>query len=163
MNTAADRRTPTADLVTLAYRGAKAVQTGFHSPTDDWEPMLLFTTVEGQLRIVGTPHTPQRKEETAQAVTALLQRAHAVEALWLSSAWQVIPDATDTDLSAITPSQDPRRREILILVHVGADFVAVHRAPIRRHDDKTPTLGALAESDCYIDGLMSDALRRGIG
>lgn len=163
MNTAADPRTPTADLVTLAYQGAKAVQAGFRSPTDDWQPMLLFTTIEGRQHIVSTPHTPQRKEEIAQAVTALLQRAHAVEALWLSSAWQVIPEATDTDLSAITPSQDPRRREILILVHVGADFARVYRAPIRRHDDRTPTLGGLAESDCHIDGLMSDALRRGIG
>ncbi|WP_342314751.1 hypothetical protein LIX17_25130 (plasmid) [Mycobacterium avium subsp. hominissuis] len=148
--------------MTLAYQGAKAVQTGFRSPSDDWAPMLLFTTHEGRQHIVGTPHTRQRKEETAQAVTALLQRAHAVEALWLSSAWQVIPDATDADLSAIRPSQDPRRREILILVHVGADFTAVHRAPIRRHDDRTPTLGALTESHCRIDGLMSTALRRGI-
>lgn len=163
MNTAASPRTPTIDLVTLAYQGAKAVQTGFRSPTDDWQPMLLFTTIEGRQHIVGTPHTSQRKDETAQAVTALLQRAHAVEALWLSSAWQVVPDATDTDPSAITPSQDPRRREILILVHVGTDFVAVHRAPIWRRDGRTPTLGALAESDCHIDGLMSTALRRGIG
>lgn len=163
MNTAADARTPIADLVTLAYEGAKAVQTGFRSPTDDWQPMLFFATAEGRQHIIGAPHAHDQREAIAQAVTALLKRGRAVEALWLSSAWQVTPEAADTDLSVITPSQDPRRREILILVHVGADFAAVHRAPIRRHGDTAPTLGELAESDCYIDGLMSTALRRGIG
>jgi len=163
VSTPATARAPITDLVTLAYEGARAVQTGFSAPTDDWQPMLFFTTAEGQQHIIGAPHAQHQKKATAQAVTALLKRSHAVEALWLSSAWEVTPDSTDTDLAAITPSQDPRRRETLLLVHVGADFAAVHRAPIRRHGDAGPTLGDLAESDCYIDGLMSTALRRGIG
>lgn len=86
-----------------------------------------------------------------------------MEALWLSSAWEVVPETTDTDLSDIRPARDPRRRETLVLVHVGIDFAAVHRAPIERHRECGPTLGELTESDCYIDGLMSTALRRGIG
>jgi hypothetical protein len=85
-----------------------------------------------------------------------------VEALWLASAWEVTPDATDTDLAAIRPSRDPRRREILFLVHVGKDSATAHRAPIRRRNNAAPTLGALTESPWHIDGLMSTALRRGI-
>ncbi len=162
MNTA-ESHAPITDLVTLAYRGAKAVQTGFRAPTDDWQPILLFTTAEGRQHIIAAPHTDHQKQATADAITALLKRSHAVEALWLSSAWEVVPEATDTDLSDIRPARDPRRRETLVLVHVGTDFAAVHRAPIWRHRECGPTLGELAESDCYIDGLMSTALRRGIG
>ncbi|MEU0497894.1 hypothetical protein [Mycobacterium sp. NPDC006124] len=151
------------DLVTVAYHGARAVQTGFRAPTDDWQPMLFFTTADGRRHITAVAHADHQKEETAEAVTALLTQHCAVEALWLASAWEVTPDATDTDPAAIRPSRDPRRREILFLVHVGQDFAAAHRAPIRRHRTGAPTLGALTESPWHIDGLMSTALRRGIG
>ena len=153
---------PITDLVALAFRGAKAVQTGFRAPTDDWQPILLFTTAEGRQHIIAAPHTDNQKQATADAITALLKRSHAVEALWLSSAWEVVPEVTDTALSDIRPARDPRRRETLVLVHVGTDFAAVHRAPIKRHRECGPTLGELAEADCYIDGLMSTALLRGI-
>ena len=86
---------PITDLVALAYRGAKAVQTGFRAPTDDWQPILLFTTAEGRQHIIAAPHTDHQKQATADAITALLKRSHAVEALWLSSAWEVVPEATD--------------------------------------------------------------------
>ena len=151
------------DLVAVAYHGARAVQTGFRASTDDWQPMLFFTTADGRRHITAVAHTNQQKDATANAVTALLQRHRAVEALWLASAWEVTPDATDSDPAAIRPSRDPRRREILFLVHVGKDFAAAHRAPIRRHRNGAPTLGDLTESHWHIDGLMSTALRRGIG
>ena len=48
---------PITDLVALAYRGAKAVETGFRAPTDDWQPILLFTTAEGRQHIIAAPHT----------------------------------------------------------------------------------------------------------
>lgn len=160
---AADAHAPLTDLVALAYHGAKAVQTGFRAPTDDWQPILFFTTAEGRQHITAAPHANHQKEATADAITLLLKRHHAVEALWLSSAWEVTPDASDSALAAIKPALDPRRRETLLLVHVGAEFAAVHRASIQRHRDGTPTLGELVETDCYVDGLMSTALRRGIG
>jgi hypothetical protein len=77
---AADAHAPVTHLVAPAYHGAKAVQTGFRAPTDDWRPTLLSTNANGRKHIPPPPRDNYPKEATADALTALLKRHHAVSA-----------------------------------------------------------------------------------
>lgn len=150
------------DLVKVAYDGAKQVQAGFREPNDDWQPMLLFRTDAGTVHIAAVPRSGGCQEIIAAAITAVLKQSRAVEAVWLSSAWEVEP-APNTDWTAIEASRDPNRREVLFLLHVGTDFAIARRASIQRCADAAPRLAELGEADEYVDGLFSTALRQGIG
>ncbi|MFN6548180.1 hypothetical protein [Mycolicibacterium nivoides] len=150
------------DLLTMAYDGAKRVQTGFRDPDDDWQPMLLFRTVTGTVHIAAVPGSGRCQESVAAAITAVLKQSRAVEAVWLSSAWEVVPPP-DADWTAITPSRHPDRREVLFLLHVGTDFAVARRAPIQRRADAAPRLAELDEAEGFVGGLFSTALRQGIG
>ncbi|GAT02511.1 hypothetical protein [Mycolicibacterium fortuitum] len=149
------------DLLKMAYDGAKRVQTGFCEPHDDWQPMLLFRTTTGTVHIAAVPLSAGRQEVAAAAITAVLKQRRAVEAVWLSSAWEVVPPP-NADWTSITPSQHPDRREILFLLHVGTDFAVARRASIQRHTDTAPRLADLGEAEENVDGLFTTALRQGI-
>jgi hypothetical protein len=155
-----------AALIEFVYRSAiDMAARRFTTPDDDWLPMMFFHTPSGVMNIIAIPMIDGRKDDTASAIRSMLAMNKATDAVLLTSAWMVARPAGTPGVADLRPSEQPDRREVLVLTGVD-DATAITRvAAIHRHADRPPTLGALDDpaEGPGIAGRFIDALRLGIG
>jgi len=157
---------PAAELVDFAYTAAVTMaRKRFTSPEDDWAPVLFFHTPAGVMHVVAVPMIAGRKDDIAAAIAAMLKMNKATDAALLTSAWMVARPTETPGATTVRPSEQPDRREVLVLTGVD-DATAITRvAFIKRHPERPPTLGPLDDVGAgpEIAGRFADALRLGIG
>lgn len=157
--TNADTITP--DLVSIMKRGAADVQRNFTSPDDDWAPVMIVNGPRG-VAVLMVP-IGDDKNLTAAIITEALRSYQATEAALVTSSWTVQRETMSED--DLPVSQQPDRKEVLVLTYVSADSAEMSMADIVRHVDTPPTLGEWSEQmgGPFLSGLFADALRKGIG
>jgi len=174
----AARRRSTSDLMQSVYAASVVRARWFRSPHDTWTMALFHLDAAGTLSVTGLP-TPNgdAKREVAQTITHTLKATRAVEALLVAPAWEALvsPDVAATadvrgaQTTAVrrddfVPARDGK--EVLLFVHVGADFAVTRSAPVARTRGEMPELGPLSATlgeGIEVDGLFTDAMRIGIG
>lgn len=157
---------PAVEMVQFAYTAATDMaRRRFTSPDDDWAPMLFFRTPAGVMHVVAVPMIEGHKDDIAAAIAVMLKMNKATEAVLLTSAWMVARPAGTTGVEDLRPSQQPDRREVLVLSGVDQAVAVTQAAFIQRHPDQPPTLGELDDmaEGPGIAGRFIDALRLGIG
>ena len=117
------------------------------------------------MHVVAVPIIEGHKDDVAAAIAVMLKMNKATEAVLLTSAWMVARPAGTTGVDDLRPSQQPDRREVLVLTGVDQATAITQTAFIERRPDLPPTLGALDDmaEGPGIAGRFIDALRLGIG
>ncbi len=169
---------PTPDLMQHVYAASVLRGRWFRSPSDTWTMALFHRSSSGDDHVTGLPApTLEAKAEVALVIEFALKAARSVEALLVAPAWEalVTPDiAARADVSGgaatgfrrgeLVPARDGV--EVLLFLHVGPAFAVTRSAPVLRRPDVMPTLGSLSPirgEGIEVDGLFTDAMRRGIG
>lgn len=130
----------------VAITAASLPKAVFTKPDDDWVPIAFLEGPEGQATFPIADFMDNDRSKDLLAEFILPQaiskfRAHTV--VMVLSAWQGrnIPKGVDWQ-DRPRPSEDPERKEILILVEYKREGVTRHTvADIIRHEDSPPTLG----------------------
>ena len=151
--------------------GARNVQYEFTDPDDDWTPIWLIVTPDGSGTIItGNLH----KHDMARRVGALARRFGAVALGHLHSSWMVsVEDVSDERMKIIgsgrvAVSDQPERREIILLAVYTAGTAKQLVAPIIRHVDRPPELGPFESplpdipDDVTYSGAMVDPLQEAL-
>jgi hypothetical protein len=148
------------DLVAFLKEGARQVQLGFDNPEDDWLPVMAVQSPAGVGLIM--VHISDDKDATAERLTRMLRSQGVTEAVLLASSWTVERDQPALDGPV---SEQPDRKEVLVLTQVTTDSADMFMAEIIRHEDSPPTLGEWENraGGIGITGIFADALRKGIG
>ncbi len=174
-----DTRSPsTSDLMQRVYAASVVRGRWFRSPRDTWTMALFHVDASRTLTVTALPTpTDDAKSEVAQAIERALTATLAAEALLVAPAWEALvsPDVAATaDVSGaqamgigrddFVPQRD--RVEVLLFLHVGAGFARTRSAPVLRSPGEMPALGPLSPilgEGIEVDGLFTDAMRKGIG
>lgn len=178
MRTHDSKPSPTSDLMQHVYSASILRGRWFRSPNDNWTMALFHVDTTGGHHVTGlqTP-TENAKTEVARAIECALTSTRSTEALLVSPAWEALATAevaATADVSGGPASGIPRDQvvperdgvEVLLFLHVGPAFAVTRSAPVLRRPDAVPTLGPLSPvrgEGIEVDGLFTDAMRRGIG
>ncbi len=169
---------PAPDLMQHVYAASVLRGRWFRSPSDTWTMALFHRSSSGDDHVTGlTTPTPEAKAQVALTIECALKATHSLEALLVSPAWEalVTPDiAARADVSGgaatgirrdeFVPERDGV--EVLLFLHVGPAFAVTRSAPVLRRPGVLPVLAPLSPirgEGIEVDGLFTDAMRRGIG
>lgn len=167
-----------SDLMQHVYAASAVRGRWFRSSDDTWTMALFHLDAAGDRYVTGLPTpTPHAKNEVALAIQRALKSTLSVEALLVSPAWEAVvtPEiAASADVSggsAMGIARDefvPERDgvEVLLFLHVGPAFALTRSAPVLRRPGAMPALGPLSPvcgEGIEVDGLFTDAMRKGIG
>ena len=173
-----NRPSVATDLMQYVYAASMVRGRWFRDPADTWTMALFHRNASGDNHVTGLPTpTQDAKGEVALAIQLALRATRSVEALLVSPAWEalVTPDlAATADVSGgtamgtgrddIVPERDGM--EVLLFLHVGPAFALTRTAAVLRRPGAMPTLGPLSPirgEGIEVDGLFTDAMRKGIG
>ncbi len=146
-----------------ALASAIAVGRSFHTPDEDWDPVLLAEDASGRVSIVGIDPRHLSSEEAKdvlayQVLPGLIRRLDAQALVLVHSAWVVERPSRD-DLKGRVREQ-PDRREWLMVQVVDLLHHEVWHAPISRDGQGGPTLGEWeSERGVKAAGRFWDPLR----
>lgn len=101
------------------------------------------------------------KPRLASAITSLIAAHKPSTACFVSAAWQAI--GTDPEyVEGLMPSQQPNRREVVLILTVDHEGESYSEAPIERHEGAPPTLGEWKHGPARgFDGRIVRAMRQG--
>lgn len=130
----------------VAYTAAAMPEKLFTKPDDDWVPIAFMEGPEGQATFpiadfMDNDHSKDLLTEFILPQVIKEFRAHTL--VMIISAWQGRNLEPGTDpMDRPRPSEDPERKEILMLIEYTREGVQRHTvADIIRHEDSPPTLG----------------------
>jgi len=132
-------------LMGLAEKSAADVGKGFDTPTDDWLPMMLVESND-QLLVVAIDTEfmadAGRKDLLAEEVLPqVVREAEATAVVLVISAWYSQYEKQTQHLEeVIAPSQDPDRKEAVVLLGFSATNTQARMADIKRYEDRPPEL-----------------------
>jgi hypothetical protein len=172
------RAAAATDLMRHVYQASIVRGQLFGRIGDTWVPALFHRDGAGEVYVSAVlPPVEDTKFALSLAVAAALRDTRSVEAVLVAPAWEaVLSDETalsadvraGTDVAVGQQDFVPERDgvEVLLFLHVGRSFVMTRSAPVVRRPDAPPTLGPLSEihgEGLEVSGLLTDAMRRGIG
>lgn len=133
-------------MLDSAKRGAELVARSFTQPDDDWLPVCMAQSEDGEYHLRDF-EIGDDKMLSAARMAAWCYMMNATQVCFVSSAW-----ATDLNGSS----------EVVIICHVSQTEVATAMATIHRDGTNPPTLGEWQEMHEQ-DGTFVQALKLGIG
>ena len=137
----------------------------FTRPGDDWAPTLLLLTAEGEL-VPALLRCP--KEALPLAVLSAFREFRPERAAFVLSGWSVHVEGQDPALlqlavemnAALGVSNNPNRKEVLIVEVGGPGAVETYHADIERHQDRPPSLGEWRQMKGQATGRLVGVLGR---
>lgn len=165
------------DLMQHVYRASVLRGRWFRKPEDTWTPALFHLDSNGEIFVTGMhPPTESTKTHVALGIQSALITTGSVEALLVAPALEAsvntaIAAAADGTVPAVSSGGNlfapcGEAVEVLLFLHVGGSFALIRSAPVVRRPNTPPTLGPLSEirgEGLEVSGLLTDAIRRGIG
>ena len=151
-------------LLHVARSGIETIRKKL-GPDDDWMPTLIVGKKDGGVDIVGIPPAGGSDAERAllwqSTVPSLLVERNAVAVVLVFTSWAT--NAPRSEVDRPRPSEDPRRREMLTLLHVTPTSEQVEMAEILR-GTKHPRLRWEVDTDgvTALSGPVMAAIRRGL-
>lgn len=167
-----------SDLMNHVYAASAVRGRWFRRAEDTWSPALFHRDAAGEVFVTGVQiPIGDTKDVAARAIQAALQDTRSVEALLVAPAWEALVSPEVAESADITGGTgpglgrqdfDPERHglEVLLFVHVGTSFALTRSASVLRRPGSPPSLGPLSEirgEGIEVNGLLTDAMRRGIG
>lgn len=149
-------------LLDVAWRDVEELQRQFQCPDDDWSPVLLMRTSSGR-SLCGTVIMGEDLDATVEGLRLILASLGAVEAALVTSAWVVFDPAAREIDDNVGASEDPARRECVVISYVDSERARMEVADIHRSADKPPTLGVFRGAEGFhVRCRLIDTMRRGI-
>lgn len=133
-------------MLDSAKRGAELVARSFTKPDDDWLPVCMAQSEDGEYHLRDFDISDD-KILSAARMAAWCYMINATQVCFVTSAWA-------TDMNGCD--------EVVVICHVSQDAVATAMASIQRDGINPPTLGPWQVMDEQ-DGTFVQALKMGIG
>ena len=149
------------DFVDYVKSSARQVGTFFTEPDDDWEPVALLETKEGEMVIVSLA---MDKQLWPKAISEMVEQAGIVKVALVTSSWGLefeTPEEYEAYMEndEPSPSKHPNGFEMLVLSIFDQERVEAWSARIQRHDDEPPTLDEWDWGGTEPDGRMIEPIR----
>jgi hypothetical protein len=150
--------------------GARSIERSFTEPDDDWEPVWVVITPDGQGTMLGSE---MHKHTTAEIVGSYARKVGAHVVGYIGSTWSLdsgaIPESERKRIwemvEAGTPvSEMPYRTEAVTITLYSASQIQLYTAEITRFEDKPPVLGDFTRFDLAADisGAMVEPVQAGL-